>query len=93
MVSRLQGYVTEKLKKQKRNYSILQLFWIIYAMFAVAPLVFGLRAESILGLAVTGASLGFIGLSFSMYAQFRVYEAEVGFELRLREALAVKTNP
>jgi hypothetical protein len=81
----------KKLRKDKKLWVLAQFGWLFTGV--VFALILGSvhrLSDSFQMLAVTGACAGGTGLSMAMYAQYRVLEVEVNFELRLREALAAK---
>lgn len=78
----------KRLIKERKGYRIVQLGWLAYAGMLAAVLAFiPANVESTLRIAgVAGCAAG-MALCLALYAQFRVFEVETSFELRLREAL------
>jgi hypothetical protein len=86
--------MTEKqLKKEVRSNKNLQYIMLALAMMFASFLAFipnFNRLGAYEQMAFLGVITAGIALSFSMYAQYRIFEAEANFEVRLREVLAAK---
>lgn len=82
--------MTEKqLKKERRGYYVMQGLWLFFLVFFVAAFALNpYKPTSFEGLALLALPFTGIAMSAAMYAQYRVLESEVNFELRLREAVA-----
>lgn len=79
----------QQLKKARKGFVALQLLCLslallFYVAFLFAPdVMFGSMGLTFF------IAVGMFGFSMALYAQYRVLEAEVNFELRLREVLKV----
>jgi hypothetical protein len=86
--------MTEKqLKKEIKSNKNLQIIMLMMSLVFASFLAFIPNFKSLASfeqMAFLGVIIGGIALSFGVYAQYRVCEAEASFELRLREALATK---
>jgi hypothetical protein len=82
--------MTEKqLKKERKSFAIIGYIWIFLALFVAFLMFMGPQNPTVLQrVSFTSLVVGLLGACLAMYAQYRVLEAEINFELRLREAIA-----
>lgn len=84
--------MTEKqLKRQRQGYYLMEGVWLFsLLLFAVLLAVNPYSVNSAFSLAVLALTVSGVAISAGMFAQYRVMEVEVNFELRLRELLENK---
>lgn len=78
--------LTKEVKSNKALQTIMLALCVVFAsFFAFVPDFKTLAVFE--QMAFVGVITAGIALSFAMFAQYRIFEAEASFELRLREAL------
>jgi len=80
---------TERLQKLKNLYQYLGYCWVGFGLLFVLVLVnVPLTLDTVGRLAAVSCCVGGLAACLAMYAQYRVFEVELSFELRLREEFA-----